>query len=138
MGTIGHLHPLIVHFPIALVVIAAAAESAVAATGDQRWRAAALVNIRAGAAFAVPAAVAGWWLVPALGLGPTPTVAYHRWLGTAAACATVAAALATWRADRWSRRDVWTFRLAVTVACACVVVTGHLGALLVWGSDFLP
>lgn len=138
METIGRLHPLFVHFPIALVIIAAGAEVAAAVTGLSRYRAVAIVNIRVAAVFVVPAAVAGWWLVPALGLGPTPVVAWHRWLGTVAACATVVAALATWPAERDSIRKTWSFRLAMITAAAFIVVTGHVGALLVWGSDFVP
>jgi uncharacterized membrane protein len=38
MALVGRLHPVIVHFPIALVIVAATAEGAAAATGDRRWR----------------------------------------------------------------------------------------------------
>jgi uncharacterized membrane protein len=40
MALIGRLHPVLVHFPIALVLIAAVAEVVAMATGLWDWRAA--------------------------------------------------------------------------------------------------
>jgi uncharacterized membrane protein len=50
MTLIGKFHPLLVHFPIALVLAAAAAELVVLATTRTVWRTVAVANIRAGAA----------------------------------------------------------------------------------------
>jgi uncharacterized membrane protein len=137
MALVGRLHPLIVHFPIALVIVAAAAEGAAAATGDWRWRTVAVINLRAGAAFAVAAVIAGWRLASAPGVDSTPLLEWHRWLGAIAAVSTVAAAMATSRAERLSFRALVIYRLALFGAAACVAVTGHVGGLLVWGADFL-
>ena len=137
MGLVGRLHPLIVHFPIALVMVAAAAEGVAAVTRDWRWRAVAVVNLRAGAAFAVAAVVAGWRLASAPGVEATPLLEWHRWLGVLAAFAATGAAMATWRSDRWSSRYLWIYRFALIAAATGVAVTGHLGGLLVWGADFL-
>jgi hypothetical protein len=62
---------------------------------------------------------------------------WHRWLGSVAAMAAVAAALATAGADVRSplRRSI--YRVTLFGAAACVAVTGHLGGILVWGADFL-
>jgi uncharacterized membrane protein len=38
MALIGRLHPLLIHFPIALVILAAAAETGATLTDDDRWR----------------------------------------------------------------------------------------------------
>src|SRR5258707_13219826 len=62
MALMGRLHPLLVHFPIALILIAAVAELVAMATRMPEWRAVAVANVRAGAAFAIVAAVAGWRL----------------------------------------------------------------------------
>jgi uncharacterized membrane protein len=137
MALVGRLHPLIVHFPIALVMLAAAAEGAAAATGDWQWRTVAVINVRAGAAFAVAAVIAGWRLASASGVDSTPLLEWHRWLGAIAAVSTVAAAMATYRAERLSCRDLVIYRLALFLAATCVAVTGHVGGLLVWGADFL-
>ena len=137
MALVGRLHPLIIHFPIALVMLAAAAEGAAAATGDRRWRIVAVINLRAGAAFAVAAVIAGWRLASAPGVDPTTLLEWHRWLGAIAAVLTVATAMATSRVERLSFRDLAIYRLALFCAATCVAVTGHVGGLLVWGADFL-
>ena len=137
MGLVGRLHPMIVHFPIALVMVAAAAEGVAAATRDWRWRAVAVVNLRAGAAFAVAAVVAGWRLASAPGVDATRLLEWHGWLGALAALVAAGAAIATWRSERWSSRALWTYRFALLLAATGIAVTGHLGGLLVWGADFL-
>jgi uncharacterized membrane protein len=137
MALIGRLHPVIVHFPIALVILAAAVEGVAAATGDRRWRTVAVINLRAGAAFAVAAVIAGWRLASAPGVDSTPLLEWHRWLGAVAAISTVAAAMATSGVERLSIRNLVIYRLALFCAATCVAVTGHVGGLLVWGADFL-
>ena len=136
MALIGRLHPLIVHFPIALVVIAGLAESGSWLTRDRRWHLFAFANIRLGAVFAIAAAFAGWRL--AVGPGDsTALVEWHRWLGVCAAATTAAAALATTNDDRQSLVAEWIYRAALTSATVLVIVTAHLGGVLVWGADFL-
>jgi uncharacterized membrane protein len=137
MALVGRLHPLIVHFPIALVMVAAVAEGIAAATREGRWRAVAVINVRAGAVFALAAVIAGWRLASAPGGESTPLLEWHRWLGALAALSAVAAAVATSRAERWSSHRLWIYRIALFCAATCVAVAGHLGGLLVWGADFL-
>jgi uncharacterized membrane protein len=137
MAFIGRLHPLLIHFPIALVIAAAAAESAAAVTADNRWRTVAVGNVRAGAVFALMAAIAGWRLALAPGIETSPLLEWHRWLGTVGAGVALAAALATSGAGSRSAVEVWIYRIALFAAGTLVAVTGHLGGLLVWGADFL-
>ena len=137
MALIGRLHPLIVHFPIALVMVAAWAEGVALATRDYRWRTVAVINLRAGALLALAAAIAGVRLASALGFESSPLLQWHRWLGAAATVLTAAAAVATFRTAAGSSRDVWIYRIALASAAIAVAATGHLGGLLVWGADFL-
>jgi uncharacterized membrane protein len=137
MALLGRLHPLLVHFPIGLVMLAAVAEAGATLTKDGRWRTVALANVRAGAAFGVLAAAAGWRLALAPGMEASALLESHRWLGAMAACAAVAAALASVRADRGSRLEFWMYRIMLFAAAALVALTGHLGGALVWGADFL-
>ena len=58
MALIGRLHPLLVHFPIGLVLIAAVAEVVAMTTGLWDWRAVAVGNLRAGAVFGAALATA--------------------------------------------------------------------------------
>jgi uncharacterized membrane protein len=137
MAFIGRLHPLLVHFPIGLVLIAAVAEVAAMTTSRWDWRIVAVANLRAGAVFAVGAAIAGWRLASSPGVEATSSLEWHRWLGFIAAFAVFGAALATAGARGRSPFGLWVYRITLFWAAALVAVTGHLGGLLVWGADFL-
>jgi uncharacterized membrane protein len=128
---------MLIHFPIALVIAAVAAESAATAIGDDRWRIVAVANVRAGAVFALIAAAAGWRLALAPGAETTPVLEWHRWVGSIAAAATIAAAIATLGTRGRSSITLWMYRVALFGAGALVAVAGHLGGMLVWGADFL-
>ena len=136
MAIIARLHPLIVHFPIALVMVAAIAEVIATVTSDRRYRVVAVVNVRAGAAFALVAVVAGWRLASAPGIEATPLLEWHRWLGAGATMLTAAATIATFRDERQSSH-LMGYRIALFCAASLVAVAGHSGGLLVWGADFL-
>jgi uncharacterized membrane protein len=136
MALTGRLHPLIVHFPIALILVAAIAELVSVTTRFPEWRTVAIANVRAGAGFAVASAGAGWFLASSRLVEASPALEWHRWLGLAAAVAAIAAALATSDMGRPPRR-LWLYRVALFWAAALVAVAGHFGAVLVWGADFL-
>jgi len=134
---IGRLHPLLVHFPIGLVLIAAVAEVVAMATSLRDWRAVAVANVRVGAVFAIGAAMAGWRLASSPGIEATSSLEWHRWLGTIAALAVAGAALTTAGARDRSAFALWVYRITLFWSAALVAVTGHLGGLLVWGADFV-
>ena len=136
MALTARFHPLLVHFPIALVLIAAVAELVSLTTRFPEWHVVAVANIRVGAAFAVASASAGWLLASSRIVEASPALELHRWLGLAGAVAAVAAALATGEMDRPPRR-LWFYRIALFWAAALVAVAGHFGAVLVWGAGFL-
>src|SRR5437763_17072907 len=85
MSFIGKFHPLLVHFPIALVLAAAAAELVVLATRRQAWRTVAVANIRAGAALGVVTAITGWLFAASPLIDASPSLEWHRWVGMAGA-----------------------------------------------------
>src|SRR5258706_138354 len=121
MTLMGRLHPLLVHFPIALILIAAVAELVAMATRLAEWR-----------------AVAVWLLASSRIVEASPLLERHRWLGTYAAIVAMGAALTTGRVvDSPSSRRAWVYRVAVFCAAGLVGIAGHLGAVLVWGADFL-
>ena len=137
MLLIGRLHPLLLHFPIGLVLAAAAAEVLAILTRRARWRAAAVANVRAGAAMAALTAIAGWGLTRAPFVEPSRLLEWHRWMGVAGAVAAMGAAMASVRLDVRSPRSVSVYRAALFAAAALIAVAGHLGGTLVWGVDFL-
>jgi len=137
MLLIGKLHPLLVHFPIALVLAAAGAEIVAIRTRQVSWRAIAVANVRMGAAMGALTLIAGWVLATAPFVEATPSLALHRWTGVTAVAATIGAALASRRSHVQSRRSLVVYRGALFAAAALVAIAGHLGAALVWGPDFL-
>jgi len=137
MELIGRLHPLLIHFPIALVIAAVAAEVGAMVTHDACWRQVGITNVRAGALFAVLAAMAGWLFAPAGDLAPSPLLQWHRWVGTIAAVLSVTAAAAAGGAGRNASPARVMYRLALLGAGVLVAITGHLGGLLVWGAVVL-
>ena len=137
MALIGRLHPLAIHFPIALVIVALGAEAAAVMLVNDRWHIVAVANLRAGALSAIIAAAAGWLFARSAGVEPTSLLEAHRWLGTLAAGMTLAAALAAAGRRNLSPMKRTMYRIALCVAGALVGITAHLGGLLVWGADFL-
>jgi uncharacterized membrane protein len=136
MALIGRLHPLLIHFPIALVIVAAAAESASVMTADARWRFLAVANLRAAAVLALVAASAGWRLAAADETVASALLEWHRWVGTAATAATVGAAATTWLERTHRLGGVRIYRCALRGAAGLVGAAGHLGGLLVWGVNY--
>jgi uncharacterized membrane protein len=136
MSLIGELHPLLVHFPIALVLSAAAAEIAAIRTRRGSWRAIAVANLRVGAAMGGLTLIAGWALATAPFVD-VKSLTTRRWTGVAAVAATVGAALASGAPHIQSDRSLVVYRGALFGAAVLVAIAGHLGAVLVWGPDFL-
>jgi uncharacterized membrane protein len=137
MGLISRLHPMLVHFPIALILAAAGAEILAMITRRASWRAVALANVRAGAAMSIVTVFAGWLLASAPFIEPTRSLALHRWTGLSASAAAIAAALLSVPYHVQSPRSLIAYQIALFGAAAFVGVTGHLGASLVWGPEFL-
>ena len=136
MSFIGTFHPLLVHFPIALVLAAAGAELLSMATARQAWRTIAAANIRAGAATGVAAAITGWLLASAPFMDAAPSVEWHRWVGMAGAVGAVGAALLSSSLSMSSTRSAFVYRLTLFATALLVAITGHLGGTLVWGANF--
>jgi uncharacterized membrane protein len=137
MALAGRLHPLLIHFPISLVLVAATAEAVALITGTARWRFLAWINVRGASLFGIAAALAGWRLAATLGPPGSPLLEWHRWAGTAAAGLATIAALTTLRSRKASATRTFIYRIALFGAAALMAVTGHLGGVLVWGADFL-
>jgi uncharacterized membrane protein len=137
MLLIGKLHPLLVHFPIGLVLSAAAAEIVAICSGRAAWRAIAVANVRAGAAMGAITAIAGWGLASAAFVEPSRLLTWHRWTGVAGAAMAISAALLSPRSHVESQRSLVAYQIALFGAAIVVAVAGHLGGTLVWGADFL-
>jgi uncharacterized membrane protein len=135
MTLAGRLHPLLVHFPIAFVLLAAASELAAMATRRPTWHVVARSTVRAGALASIAAAIAGWLLAGSPDAGTAIELEWHRWLALGATAGVVFAAAAT--AARTSTTGRWLYRAFLFASAAGIAIAAHIGARLVWGADFL-
>lgn len=138
----GKFHPPIIHFPVALILVAALLEMVAwlkpRAALSERLAVAAAINLFGGAAGALVAAALGWALAAGMGFEPElkPALFWHRWIGTATAlvaCVTVGAWF--WRRRTGTTSTRLTFRLLLLLTAASVGVVGFLGGVLVYGWD---
>jgi uncharacterized membrane protein len=127
----GRLHPLVVHFPIALVMVAALSE--ILGWVKKRPLSSETLSTLLGFAtiFAIAAAATGWWFARQQENADGPLLFWHRWLGLAVAAAT-GAAWGSLRVASYHRYRPWLLLLAAALVALC----GHLGGLLVWHKDF--
>jgi len=141
----GRLHPILVHFPIALALVA---------VGAEWWRSVRRIEGMSPltmpllwlAALSAIAATGSGWLNAAHEHGgdADPTLDRHRWLGTATTAAllgmawwgrSLCASLVRPTAEAFAR--LGAFRWMAAVVGLAVAVTGHLGGELVYGKNYV-
>ncbi|MDP7069786.1 MAG: c-type cytochrome domain-containing protein [Phycisphaerales bacterium] len=134
---IGRLHPLLLHFPIAFLLLAALLEGVRYLCGRrEKPSPSASTCLWAGLLTAAAAVWAGWELAEQQG-DAGDAIGLHRW--TAIAClvaATLAAAawvMRTIRGRDWTGPHVAMLLLSGVL----VAVSGHFGAELVWGEGWI-
>ena len=131
LQTVGRSHPLLVHFPVALLVVAAASEL------GGLWRRSPEVGAMARGLvwFALPAtfaaAFAGWTMSERdpVSRAMASTLEWHRWTGVGVLALTVLCVLL--------RQKTSAFRGALFCGAIGVGVTGHLGGTMSWGDGYL-
>lgn len=134
---LGRLHPMVVHFPIALVIAAAAAEALGAWRPHPTFDGAGHFLAWAAAVTAPPAALLG--LAYAWGTTYPPDLApyfwWHRFAGLTAAI--LAASAPGVRAEARRRNARGLYALLLAAAALAVSAAGYLGAALTFGPDHL-
>jgi uncharacterized membrane protein len=144
---IPYWHPIVVHFPVALLPFGAVAAAVYAVTGRSLWRTVALLAFVAGALGAWASVATGETIYEEVEGTPVVEtfVEQHEtygewalWTSVATVLLLVGAAGWNWRAERGAgARDPLTLRLVVLVfalaAAVLVALAGHLGGLMVWG-----
>jgi uncharacterized membrane protein len=133
---LGHLHVLVVHFPIGLLLTASTLELAAALMGRPALAPIVRGCVRLGAIAALAAAGMGWVLALGRSEPLFSTLWVHRWLGTgAAAAAALVLALIHRASDRASPPP--GLRAAVILLGGLVGAAAHFGGMLVYGAEFL-
>ena len=132
---LGRFHPLVVHFPIGLIVVASFMELMTLGNKRPGLREGIRWMIYIGAGTAALASILGWFLLNSGGYGGT---VYHQWSGFATAALALGVAYLLRRAHRVNRLAAWRqYRALLALCLAGVTVTGHLGASLTHGADYL-
>ncbi len=134
---LGRMHPLVVHFPIALLVIAAIMEATTLKRFEGFLRPGISWLVYAGAGAGLLAALFGWLLAESGNYGGD-LLENHQNAGIATMLLGLFAAFALRRALR-TKRVVWVrlYRSALFVAGLGIFVTGHYGGSLTHGRDYL-
>jgi uncharacterized membrane protein len=134
---LGRLHPLIVHFPIGLLVVALVLELFTIRNKHSELRPGIHFMLMIGAGGALLAVMLGW-LLEAQDDYSGNTLAIHKWSGIGTAVMAIITAFLLRhiiRNNRWHLLRPYRITLFVTVAG--VSIAGHFGASLTHGQDFL-
>ena len=138
LPTFGRFHILVVHFPIALLFMAALAEFIHSLKSSSGRSPTAFACLGVGALGAVLAAASGWVHadVEPLGSSVEELLFRHRWLGVGAAVtSSLAFFLVAFAPQRGLARKLYRGLLALSVVV--VAVGAHYGGSLVYGSGYL-
>jgi len=139
LGFLGKLHPVAVHFPIALVIMALIFVGTRFVLGLDVFDQMAAITMYWAAFFAMVAVLLG--LARASGASFPSTLEeyfeWHRLLGLASAGLTVITAYIglVWR-KRGSGRAKLLFKSLLVINAILIGITGHLGATLVFGPNY--
>ncbi len=133
---LGRFHPLVVHFPIGLLVVAWFFELLTIGGKRPGLREGIHWMVYLGGAFAILSAVLGWLLRTQDDYGGE-LVDNHQYVGIATAVFAVVTALLLRRTLNGKSPDFRVYRSVLTVTVILLTVAGHLGANLTHGEDFL-
>ena len=133
---LGRLHPLLIHFPIAMILAAAAVEVVQIVRANPRPSRIAGFCMWFGTIVACFATWTGWSLGEDHGSGST--LELHRWFGVATTGILIWVVI-SWCIERASRTN-WSFqsyRVGLWVAGILMVITSMFGGDMVWGEGWL-
>jgi len=128
---VGRLHPLVLHFPIVLILASFLFELIAQKANKSAYDEPATLLLWLGAFSAAISAIAGSLLSVNGGYGGN-TFAFHQWFGLATSI--IAALLIQIRANKDFTK---LFVPAFGGLCVLLIVTGHYGASLTHGENFL-
>lgn len=134
---VGRTHPILVHFPIAMVLVAAMIET-LRAIVRRPTPARTSINMLGIGVLAAAAAIGSGWLNGDFEnhASNADTMELHRWVGIGGGGVALLAFLFAMVASR-SRRALMAFRALLLVAAGAIGFTGHLGGNMVYGEGYM-
>ena len=133
---LGRLHPLTVHFPIGLLVVAFFLELLTIRGKRPGLREGINWMVYLGAAFAVLASCLGW-LLSTFDDYSGELVQWHQNLGIATAVLSIVTASLLLMTTHGRFSNFLVYRTGMFITVITLTITGHLGASLTHGEDFL-
>lgn len=136
---LGRFHPLIVHFPIGLLLFGALLEVFTLRRFDSPLRPAIKICMWIGTVTAAFAAAFGWLLSQSGDYGGG-TLDIHQWTGISTAALGALSLILLYRAHRPAdkrRGAVMAYRSVLFITAVGVTVSGHYGASLTHGEDYI-
>lgn len=134
---LGRMHPMLVHFPVSLLLVAAIMEVLTFRRFQSQLRTGINWLVFVGGAGAAVAGLCGWLLAWAGDYGGDTFFA-HQWAGTATAVLGVIAALLLRGALRTNQPAlIKSYQVVLLLSSVGVTVAGHYGGSLTHGQDYL-
>lgn len=134
---LGRLHPMLVHFPVSLLLIAAVMEVLTFRRFQSQLRTGINWLVFIGGSSAVIAAICGW-LLAWTGEYGGETFNAHQWAGTATAVLGVVSASLLWVVVRTKRFALFrAYQLTLLLSSVGVGLAGHYGGSLTHGQGYL-
>ena len=133
---LGRLHPLLVHFPIGLLVVALLLE--IGTIGGKRKGLREGINymVYIGAGFAVFSALFGWFLKTQDEYSGD-LIDNHQYTGIATAVLALATAIILKNTIKQAKVNLKAYRYMLFLTVILLTIAGHLGANLTHGEDYL-
>jgi uncharacterized membrane protein len=133
----GRLHPLVVHFPIALLVFAALLELLTIGKFQSKLRQGINALVMGGSISALISALFGWLLIKNEGISGE-LVNQHQLLGIITSVFGIFLLWVLYQVVlKQQLQKIKLYRLILFTVGALVIITGHLGASLTHGEDLL-
>lgn len=127
---LGRFHPLVVHFPLSLIWLAFIVESVALFQKTDKYKPTLKLILRIVVISSFMSVVFGLLLINQEDF-PGLNVQFHKWFG-------IATLVLSWLTlYAFSANEVKTYRMLLLVATFGVSITGHFGAMITHGDDYL-
>lgn len=126
---IGRFHPVLVHLPIGILLLAALFQLLSAREKFQSLHAATGIALFWGMLFAIASCISGY-LLSTTGDYDEELIFKHQWFGIAVAVTSI---VANYLHKRKNKKNKWVMIVMVLL----IIITGHLGGSITHGSDYL-